>query len=206
MPAPETVARSGGIGGLLRGLLLLAGLLAIRPLWRRLTGRGPKSARNPRTPRDPRVDSLAVAAGHETRDAPVVPVVLGVVVLLVGLGVTVLVSTWLAGAWIGRPMSLSQPTGLATPVAPPPPPEPRLEEQPGAQLREVRAAEDAILSSTAWVDRQDGIARIPIDRAIDLLAANPPPARSADEAAQYPNVTARPSAANSGRGVSGGAP
>jgi hypothetical protein len=150
------------------------------------------------------VDSLAVAAGHETRDAPIVPIVLGAVVLVIGMGVTVLVSTWLAGAWIGRPLALEQPTGPATPVVPPPPPEPRLEEQPGAQLREVRAAEDAILNNAAWVDRQDGIARIPIDRAIDLLAANPPPARSGDEAAQYPDATARPSVANSGRGAPGG--
>jgi hypothetical protein len=203
MPQPETVARSGGVGGLVRGLLLLAGLLAIRPLSRRLTGHG---ARHPRPPRDPRVDSLAVAAGHETRDVPMVPVVAGVVVLVIMLSAVVVVSTWLSASWIGRPLALNQPFGFATPIVPPPPPEPRLEEQPGAQLREVRAAEDAILTSATWVDRQAGIARIPIDRAIDLLAADPPPSRPAEEAAQYPDVTARPSAANSGRGVPGGAP
>ena len=203
MPLPETASRSGGIGGLLRGLLLLAGLLAIRPLFRRLTGH---RSRRPRTPREPQVDSLAVAAGHETGDAPLAPIVAGVVALVVMLGLSVLASTWIAAAWIGRPLPLEQPTGLATPAAPPPPPEPRLEEQPGAQLREVRAAEEAVLTSTAWVDRQNGIARIPIDRAIDILAANPPSARSADEAAQFPDLTARPSAANSGRGPVGSGP
>jgi hypothetical protein len=205
MPLPETAARSGGIGALVRGLLLLAGLVAIRPLFRRLTGRGPKTPRTPRPPRDPRVDSLAVAAGHETRDVPLVPIILGVVALLVMMGTVLVSSTWLAGAWIGHPLALDRPSGLATPAVPPPPPEPRLEEEPGAQLRQVRAAEDAVLNGTAWVDRQAGVARIPIDRAIDILAANPPPARSADEANQYPDEMARPSAANSGRGVPGGA-
>jgi hypothetical protein len=203
MPLPETTARSVGVGGLVRGLLLLAGLAAVRPLFRRLTGRGPRTSR---PPRDPRVDSRAVAAGHETRDVPLVPVVLAVVALLVMIGAAVIASTWIAGAWIGRPLALNPPTGLATPSVPPTPAEPRLEEEPGAQLREVRAAEDAVLTSTAWVDRQAGVARIPIDRAIDLVAADPPPSRSADEAARYPDDTAPASAANSGRGPVGGTP
>lgn len=201
MPPPETVVRARGVGGFVRGLLLLAGLLAIRPVWRRLTGHRP---RRPRTPREPRVDSRAVSVGHETRDVPMVPVVAGVVALVIMLSAVVVVSTWLGGSWIGRPLALEQPAGLATPIVPPPPPEPRLEEQPGAQLREVRAAEDAILTSAAWVDRPHGVARIPIDRAIDLLAADPPPARPAEASGQYSDVTARPSTANSGRGVPGG--
>jgi hypothetical protein len=203
MPRPETVARSGGTGGLVRGLLVLVGLVAARPILRRLFG--PRHP-SPRPPRTPRVDSLAVAAGHETRDAPIAPIVAGVVILVVGLGLTVLTATWLSAAWIGRPISWSQPSGSATPAAPPPPPEPRLEEVPGAQLRQVRAAEDAILTSTGWVDRQAGLAHIPIERAIDLMAANPPPARAAKDGGQYPSDDTRPRAANSGRGPAGRAP
>jgi hypothetical protein len=149
------------------------------------------------------VDSLAVAAGHETRDAPIAPILAGAIVLVVGLGLTMLTATWLSTAWIGHPISWSQSSETA---APPPPPEPRLEEVPGAQLRQVRAAEDAILTSTGWVDRQAGLAHIPIDRAIDLMAANPPPARAAEDGGQYPSDDARPSAASSGRGPAGRAP
>jgi hypothetical protein len=203
MPRPETVGRSGGSGGLVRGLLLLVGLVAVRPILRRLFG---ARHRPPRPPRAPRVDSLGVAAGHETRDAPIAPIVAGAIVLVVGLGLTVLAATWLSTAWIGRPISWGQPSGSATPAAPPPPPEPRLEEVPGAQLRQVRAAEDAILTGTGWVDRQAGLAHIPIDRAIDLMAANPPPARAAEDGGQYPSDDARPSAASSGRGPAGRAP
>jgi hypothetical protein len=51
------------------------------------------------------------------------------------------------------------------------PPEPRLEVSPQQDLRQMRAAEMALLHSYGWVDRQAGIVRIPIERAIDILAA-----------------------------------
>ena len=50
------------------------------------------------------------------------------------------------------------------------PPAPRLQVTPGAELERVRAAEDAVLGGYAWVDRKAGIVRIPIDRAMDLVA------------------------------------
>jgi hypothetical protein len=48
-------------------------------------------------------------------------------------------------------------------------PQPRLLIKPGASLAELRAAEDANLNSYGWVDRTSGVARIPIDRAMELL-------------------------------------
>jgi hypothetical protein len=50
------------------------------------------------------------------------------------------------------------------------PPEPQLEETPVLDLERMRQAEDQALNSYGWVDGQNGIVRIPIDRAIDLLA------------------------------------
>lgn len=50
------------------------------------------------------------------------------------------------------------------------PPEPRVEERPWEQLVTVRAREDHVLNSYAWVDKGDGTVRIPIDQAIDQLA------------------------------------
>jgi len=50
-------------------------------------------------------------------------------------------------------------------------PQPRLLTKPGASLAELRAAEDADLNSYGWMDRNAGIARIPIDRAMQLLLA-----------------------------------
>ena len=49
------------------------------------------------------------------------------------------------------------------------PPEPRLEPLPLAPGQRLRAEEDAILTSYAWVDKKAGFARIPIDRAVEIL-------------------------------------
>jgi hypothetical protein len=58
-----------------------------------------------------------------------------------------------------------------------PPPEPRLLTKPGADLAAMRAEEDQILSSYGWIDRDRGIVRVPIDRAITLLAQKGLPTR-----------------------------
>ncbi len=48
-------------------------------------------------------------------------------------------------------------------------PEPRLQISPQGDLEEVRRRENEILSTYQWIDREKGIARIPIDRAIELF-------------------------------------
>ena len=50
------------------------------------------------------------------------------------------------------------------------PPKPRLQIAPRLDLAQKRKAEDEALNSYAWIDRSAGTVRIPIDRAIDLLA------------------------------------
>jgi hypothetical protein len=50
------------------------------------------------------------------------------------------------------------------------PPMPRLQSAPISDLKDMRAAEDQILTGYGWVDQQHGVVRIPIERAIDLLA------------------------------------
>ena len=57
------------------------------------------------------------------------------------------------------------------------PPEPRLQVSPILDLQQMRAAEDRILNSYGWVDRSAGTVRIPIDRAMDILAQRGLPAR-----------------------------
>jgi hypothetical protein len=51
------------------------------------------------------------------------------------------------------------------------PPEPRIQPSPRADLQQMRASEDGQLNSYGWVDRQKSIVRIPIDRAIAIVAA-----------------------------------
>ena len=58
------------------------------------------------------------------------------------------------------------------------PPEPRLEADPLAPRLRMRAREDAVLTTYGWVDRNAGVARIPIERAMDLLVEKGlPPAK-----------------------------
>jgi len=50
------------------------------------------------------------------------------------------------------------------------PPAPRLQALPEVELAELRAQEEAILGSYAWVEKDRGIARIPIDEAVRIVA------------------------------------
>lgn len=72
------------------------------------------------------------------------------------------------------------------------PPVPRLQVAPQRDMQEFRAAEDAVLNGYGWADRQNGAVRIPIDRAMDLIAqrglpAAAPPAKPA-KPARTPNT------------------
>jgi len=49
-------------------------------------------------------------------------------------------------------------------------PQPQLQEHEVLDLKAIRAAEDQVLNSYAWIDPEANVVRIPIDRAIDLLA------------------------------------
>lgn len=57
------------------------------------------------------------------------------------------------------------------------PPEPRLQTNPREDLRELRDAEDQVLTTYGWVDRNGGVVRIPIDEAMRLVIQRGLPAR-----------------------------
>ncbi|HYY16180.1 MAG TPA: hypothetical protein VE965_06000 [Gammaproteobacteria bacterium] len=93
---------------------------------------------------------------------------------VLGTGAVVLgtVAIIVAGVFAVRGFFPVQP-----PHAPPPPtspaitqPLPRLQTDPHAGLRAFEAEKRALLNSYDWVDRDAGIVRIPIDRAIERLA------------------------------------
>ncbi len=91
----------------------------------------------------------------------------------VGLVVVTVVSS--AALWFGskllRDLEVRKdPPPPVLPAASEPylPPAPRLQTDPIGELEALRAEEDALLGSYGWVDRDAGIARIPIERAIEL--------------------------------------
>ena len=56
-------------------------------------------------------------------------------------------------------------------------PQPQLQQTPVVDLKTIRAEEDQYLNSYAWVDQKKGVVRIPIDRAIEVLAQRGLPSR-----------------------------
>jgi hypothetical protein len=60
-------------------------------------------------------------------------------------------------------------------------PEPRLQVDAPNELRQLRAAEESALNSYEWVDKDTGIVKIPVDRAMEILAKKGLPARKQKE-------------------------
>lgn len=57
------------------------------------------------------------------------------------------------------------------------PPEPRLQTKPALDLQKVREDEEALLHQYGWVDSDKGIVRIPVERAMELVAKEGLPVR-----------------------------
>jgi hypothetical protein len=117
--------------------------------------------------------------GHEERDIAVRPIALTiagllVVVIAVFVFIQILLNV-LAGVQSRRSAA---PSPLAGAYGMKEPPAPRLQTDPVADLQELRARDQALLSGYAWVDRDGGVVRLPIERAIDVLAARGLPART----------------------------
>jgi hypothetical protein len=56
-------------------------------------------------------------------------------------------------------------------------PQPQLQKAPIPDLKAIRAEEDKLLNGYAWVDQPKGVVRIPVDRAIEVLAQRGLPTR-----------------------------
>src|SRR5450759_5462295 len=57
-------------------------------------------------------------------------------------------------------------------------PQPQLQKTPILDLKAIRAEEDKLLHGYAWVDATKGVVRIPLDRAIEVLAKRGLPSRN----------------------------
>jgi hypothetical protein len=116
------------------------------------------------------------SAGHESSDLEPRMVAL----FAVGLA-ALLVAVMAATYWIHRAAQLryAKQQAAVSPLAytREPMPEPRLQVSGAEELRKLRAAEDAALNSYGWIDEEAGFVRIPIDRAIEILATKGLPAR-----------------------------
>jgi hypothetical protein len=103
-------------------------------------------------------------------------------------------------AWQERRGQRALPPGISASLKRTPS-EPRLEPLPLAPRASLRASEDARLSSYGWVDRGNGVARIPIDRAMELIVRNGVPGGKPLPTPLPDAAAAAPPAAGSAAGV-----
>jgi hypothetical protein len=117
--------------------------------------------------------------GYERRDVrlgPVWIVVFGffVLTLVVGLLLGAMTGVFRAAREPGAPLPVET-REVAQPG-------PRLQADPSQDLAAFRAEKRALIERTGWVDREAGIARIPIEDAMRLLAERGWPSPVADDA------------------------
>ena len=112
--------------------------------------------------------------GHETTDVNV----WAVGKFAIGLVIVAIVSLALLFALL-KFFQSRQETSVANSVEPTKLfPEPQLQKTPILDLKAIRAEEDKLLTGYAWVDQKKGVVRIPVARAIEVLAKRGLPSRS----------------------------
>lgn len=89
------------------------------------------------------------------------------IILSVGLGTAALLATTLGGVMLLRnfadwPYDNTAPSRF---------PAPRLQADPAAELRVFQAEQARALEGYDWMDREAGLARIPVARAMEILAS-----------------------------------
>ncbi len=141
----------------------------------------------------------AIALGHEPRDLPARGILLSGIVFLIVMGLVLVVATATNILLVGHLPASFPPADLQNAPIPPLPPEPRLEAEPGLLLQQLRAQEDKTLHSYGWIDEKAGIVRIPIDRAMDILAERGLPSRPPEQSKFEDNGQQSPSYSSSGR-------
>ena len=122
--------------------------------------------------------SAAPNNGYEKSDASPRGLVHFLLIMAVILVATALSLIWLfkffereenPGSFVAAPFAGTQPL----------PPPPRIQSVPGVDMQSYYQSQQNLLNTYGWVDKQNGIVRLPIDRAMELLLRRGLPVRSA---------------------------
>ena len=76
---------------------------------------------------------------------------------------------------------------------------PRLQAQPLVEINQMHNNEEMLLNSYGWVDQSKGVARIPVDEAIDIVAKKGLPVKLSTQGGAHDGYRMIPSDASSGR-------
>ena len=141
-------------------------------------------------------DPDTTLVGHETADADIGPLIKFAIFMALTTVVCAAICVGLykyldqreAREKAGRyPLA----AGLARPLPPPP----RLQNYPFYDLKALRGDENRVLEHYGWVDKNAGVVRIPVERAIDVLAEKGLPYRTAAPAEPLVPIGETPRAA-----------
>jgi len=128
-------------------------------------------------------ESTSIRTGHELSDLKPGNIALFGIILAVTIILSVIATYLLFDAFHALDRR-RQPSVSPLSFSPEPTPEPRLTVDPGQDLKTMRAAEDGLLNNYGWVDQEKGIARIPIEDAIQILGQKGLPARQQESEKQ----------------------
>jgi hypothetical protein len=117
-------------------------------------------------------------SGHQKSDINVRVVTWAAIGLMISVMAVCVTVGGLFSLFKRQYRSVSAPSGITIPGRLPP--APRLQTNPTADLQQLLNADNAKLNSYGWIDKSAGVIRIPIDRAMDLLAQRGLPARDGD--------------------------
>jgi hypothetical protein len=194
-PAGKRKLTLTSIGTFVAALLVAIGLGSAVSFWRRRHGE--RAAEREQQRADERAEELARkrAIGHEASNPRVGRI------LLLAAGLVGVIATGLAALWLLFAVLQSRAEQADVPISPLATaaqlaPGPRLQANPSADWQQVRATAEALLGS--YGQGSGDSVRIPIDRAMELIAQRGLPARNAlspgdyDQAHQYESNGGQP--------------
>jgi len=130
----------------------------------------------------------------------------GIVSFLIGLAITVVFIHLIIWGFVKaythfEPHAMARTSAILEPQPAPPQgdpvtrfPAPQLQPDPVADMNKYREAVEQELNSSGWVNQNDGVAHIPVERAIDLVAQRGLPVRPAQASAPHPGSAAESNA------------
>ena len=125
--------------------------------------------------------------GYERKEADVRLIVYSTLGLIVGMVVVCFIVVGIFNVMQKAMPRDPHISGIANPNKMPP--EPRLQPHPANELQVLRQHEDDVLNHYGWVDQKAGVVRIPVDKAMDILARGFP--TKSEETAGNANTTSR---------------
>lgn len=115
-------------------------------------------------------EELHPTVAYEERDANTVTVIKFGVWLGAGILASMAFLGWFFNLLKQHEASESPAPAPMAAQLPKQPPHPRLQPTPMPDLKAMRDAEEQVLNNYAWIDPDKGIVRMPIDKALDLVA------------------------------------